>query len=142
MSLTSIQQKVAGLQRDAAVAHTGLNVATYNAAKRPSRDQLPVAMMTYTTGAPYSQATPEKDVLLNQVWAIWGRDPDEVSVILEQLMFLWYKSDVRPDLEAAGFIKYELTDITAAQPVEDHDLPGGYMGVIEFEVRMKIQNPY
>jgi len=141
MAFTSVFQGVADAQRDAAVAETDLNICTYGQAKF-TRNQMPAAMMTYTGGTPENYCSQCLDVVTTQVWAIYGRDPDEVSVIMEQLMWLWYKTAVRAVLTPLGFIGFTLVDAVPAQLIQGTDMAGALMGVLEFEVRLRIDNPY
>lgn len=140
MALISVQQGIADAQRDAAVADTKLTIAVYGHTKFDN-NQLPACKMIYTGGTPFDYANQKQDIVMRQVWQIEGRDPDEVSVIMEQLMFLWYKPSVRATLQALGFVGYELTDIVGAGLIDGKTMAGGIGGILEFDVRMTIQDP-
>jgi hypothetical protein len=137
-----VQQKIADAQRDAAIANTTLKTVVYGMGEKFARNQLPAAAMTYTGGTPFEYAVQKSDMIMHQVWFVQGRDPDEISLILEQLMFLWYKTSVRSTLSALGFVGFELGDMVPAQLIQGGDLSGALMGVIEFDVRMTISNPF
>lgn len=139
--LVSTQQIVAEGMRDAAQENTALNRVVYGNTTF-SRDQMPCAMMQYLTGVPFNYANQKQDVTLLQSWIVYGRDPDEVSVIFEQLMFLFYEEAVRSTLQTLGFIKYEFTNQVAPTLIDGGDLAGRLNGVINFNVRMTIRNPF
>jgi len=143
MALNSVQQKIVKGMLDEAVARTALKIAVYNNTDNFSRNQMPCAQMTYDSGDPRSIVNKQKkDMVMHQVWAIYGRNPDEVAFITEQLMFLFYVPAVRNDLEALGFVGYELTNLVPAQYMDEKDLSGGVQAIIEFDVRMEIVNPF
>ena len=142
MALVSTLQKVAEVQREAVLANTKAKSVFYGH-KQVSRNQLPAVNMVYTSGSPHSSVSKQcKDLIMHQVWAIHGRDPDEIAEIQEKLLFLWYKTDLRTDLEAVGFVGYELTSITPAVLVNQEDISGGLIGIVEFDVRVKLINPW
>jgi len=145
MAALSTQQKISAAQMLAAVDATdgaGLNTAQYGAMATFSHEQLPAALVTFTDAVPYAYSNSKVDLTYTQVWAIFGRDPDEIAVITEKLMFLFYQPTVRSTLQDLGFVEYTITNVTPAQLVNGQDMSGGLYGVIEFDIRIQVSNPY
>ena len=140
MAFISVQQGIAKAQREAAVENTKLTIAEYGHTEF-DRNQMPACKMIYTGGTPHLFANGVQDIMMQQVWQIEGRDPDEVSVIMEQLMFLWYKPSVRTTLNNLGFVSYDLTDIVGAGLIDGKTMAGGIAGILEFDVRMTVHDP-
>jgi hypothetical protein len=141
MAIVSVQQKIAKAQREAAVEHTALKIAVYGT-EGYSRNQMPATKMIYNDAFPEKYTKPKTDLVTHQVWAIEGRDPDEISLIMQQLLWLWYKEDVRAVLNPLGFVGYTPTNVVGPGLTNGVDRSGGLMGVIEFDVRMTINNPF